>query len=93
MSDHCMDENLGNMLHAYELGMLSDQDKDALESHLLDCQHCFDQLKEFAPRGTILSASPQIRQLLEDILCFNVVPERCCCFTMIAHAVTSLPGK
>jgi hypothetical protein len=67
MSRACIDKNLSRQLHAYELDMLSEQERDAFECHLLECDFCFEDLKQFAPRGTILSAAPQIRQLLDEM--------------------------
>ena len=66
-SEFCTDKNMGVLLHAYELGMLSEKEKDAFEAHLLDCKFCFQQLKEFAPRGTTLTISPEIKKVLDEV--------------------------
>jgi anti-sigma factor RsiW len=43
----CVDPKLEKMLHHYELGLLSDEDREAFELHLLDCEHCFGRVKKF----------------------------------------------
>lgn len=65
MSDLCKDNEMSRLLHAYELGMIADDDKDRFEAHLLECDVCFNHVKEFLPRGALLSASPEIKKLLE----------------------------
>ncbi len=64
MSDLCKDNDMSRLLHAYELGMISDEDKDRFETHLLECEACFEHVKEFMPRGAMLGASPEIKELL-----------------------------
>lgn len=56
---------MNRLLHAYELGMISDEEKDRFEAHLLQCDPCFKHVKEFMPRGAMLAASPEIKDLLE----------------------------
>ena len=51
----CTDRRFEKMLHAYELGMLDDDQRHEFELHLLDCSHCWtlaQQLKEAAPMMT-----------------------------------------
>ena len=65
MSEPCSETRMKALLHAYELGMISDEEKDAFEAHLLDCEDCFQQVKEFMPRATLLAVSPSIKKQLE----------------------------
>ena len=39
----CSDERFEKMLYAYELGMLSAEEREAVEMHLLECEHCFER--------------------------------------------------
>jgi tetratricopeptide (TPR) repeat protein len=41
------DKKFEEMLFAYELGILSDEERRQLEMHLLDCEQCRDRIKEF----------------------------------------------
>ena len=49
------------MLYAYELGMLSDEDAQAVEHHLCHCDHCFKNAQEFKDFAELLRRSPFIR--------------------------------
>ncbi len=65
MKTACCDSEKGLMLHAYELNILSEEEKDTFEAHLLECEYCIQQLKEFAPYGSLLSTSPKIKSILQ----------------------------
>ena len=43
----CTNTKIGQMLHNYELGLLSDEDKKRFELHLYECDHCAGQVREF----------------------------------------------
>ena len=43
----CSDKNFQSMLHAYELGMLADAERQELEMHLLDCPACRQSVLQF----------------------------------------------
>jgi len=62
----CNDNNMGDMLHAYELNLLSQEEKDAFEVHVLNCDYCFGQIKEFSPRGRLLISSPELKNILAE---------------------------
>ena len=63
----CNDKDKGQLLHAYELNLLSQEEKDEFEIHLLNCDYCFNEIKEFSPRGKLMVSSPEIKKaLMED---------------------------
>jgi len=64
MDNECVDKRAGVLLHAYELGLLSDEEKDQFEAHLMECPYCFNEVKQFMPRGAFLRSSPRIKQEL-----------------------------
>ncbi|MEW6412617.1 MAG: hypothetical protein AB1483_09115 [Candidatus Zixiibacteriota bacterium] len=47
--------------------MLLEKEKDLLEVHLLECDYCFRQFVEFAPRRAMLLWSEEILQLLDEL--------------------------
>ena len=55
MKKSCDNDRMQVLLHAYELGMISDEEKDLFEAHLLECESCFEQVREFMPRGAMLT--------------------------------------
>ena len=64
----CTDDSVGVLLHAYELGLLSPEDRDRFEIHLMSCDYCYGELKQFAPRGIMLGGSPDVKQALDEKL-------------------------
>jgi len=64
----CRDQRFENMLHAYELGMLDDADREALEIHLLECDHCYARLMEMKQEMLIMQSDPDARKTITDII-------------------------
>lgn len=67
MKPACTNTDVQTWLHAYELGMLLETEKDSVETHLLECDHCFEQFQEFAPRRDMLVRSSEILELLDEV--------------------------
>ena len=62
----CKDLDLGNLLHAYELNALSEEDTERFETHLLECEHCFNELKNFEQESILLSSDNEIKKLIKE---------------------------
>lgn len=45
----CKDTNLGDLIAAYELNQLEEEEKKQFERHLEDCEYCRESLIEMAP--------------------------------------------
>jgi tetratricopeptide (TPR) repeat protein len=45
----CIDENIGELITQYELGQLSNQDRERFEAHIGECSFCRGELDEMAP--------------------------------------------
>jgi len=58
MHNGCTNEKQGNLLAAYEMGMLEDTNKAVFESHLKDCKACCNELYDSAPVANELQAHP-----------------------------------
>jgi tetratricopeptide (TPR) repeat protein/TolB-like protein len=72
MTKHrCIDRNFEKMLSAYEMGMLDEKDKDALELHLYECEYCFNKAMEFERASLHIKRNPAIkngiRQMAESV--------------------------
>jgi len=63
----CIDKELGQLLHDYELGLLSDEDVHRFEMHLYDCDYCLAQVRDFMDVSRILTKDPDARALIESI--------------------------
>ena len=54
----CTDPKLGDLLAAYELGLLAGPDQARFETHLNDCPACQEELYQGAPTAESLRADP-----------------------------------
>lgn len=65
--NNCIDLSIGKLLSAYEINTLAENDGKRFEEHLLACDHCFDQMKEFSDCADILRKSETIREMVSDL--------------------------
>jgi hypothetical protein len=56
VSERCIDTETGNLLHGYELGLLTDDETGRFEEHLLSCEYCFAELKRFEEQSRLLQS-------------------------------------
>ena len=56
----CTDTTPGELLAAYEMGLLTPEEQAQFETHLSDCPACQEDLYEAAPMMTTLHADPGI---------------------------------
>ncbi len=54
----CIDPDKGAMLAAYEMGLLTSQDRNEFEQHVSLCPACQEQLYAMAPHMTTMQANP-----------------------------------
>lgn len=50
----CINKRFEDMLHAFELGMLSDKDYNEFQMHLLDCEYCFERARKLEPAAEMI---------------------------------------
>ncbi len=65
--DKCIDKALGDILHAYELGILSEEDRERFEVHLLECRACFEKASSFQDKALYLRKSEDVRRVIREI--------------------------
>jgi len=63
----CSNKGLGQLLHDYELGLLSEEDNHRFEMHLYECDFCLAQAKEFIDVSKILAKDPEAKALINKI--------------------------
>jgi anti-sigma factor RsiW len=61
---NCRQPELGKLLHAYELGMLSDDDRTRFEAHLLDCEACFGEITQLEGVSSLLRDDVDVAALI-----------------------------
>jgi hypothetical protein len=50
----CTNQKTGKLIGGYELGLLSKEEKRRFETHLQDCEHCFQSLYQTAPLAILM---------------------------------------
>jgi len=61
----CTDRSVGILLHAYELGILDDEQVDRFHLHVLKCDYCSAELQAFDQYAGALLADERARSLVE----------------------------
>lgn len=65
--DECREPKYEDMLHAFELGMLSDANREKLEIHLLECDHCFEKANDLRDAAVLLKDDSDVKRLIDQI--------------------------
>jgi len=65
--DKCRNEKLARKLLAYELGILSEDDSDAVETHLLECPECNQRMREMCEASQLLRNDADFPQLVAKL--------------------------
>jgi len=63
----CVNTELGEMLHAYETGVLSEHDSEAFEVHLIECRYCRNEVLRFETASTMIRHDPTFRDIADSI--------------------------
>ena len=66
MSTECNNKHFGNMLHAYELGLLTPEDNQSFELHLYECDYCFERVREFTGETSVIRHDSDLQQVVAD---------------------------
>jgi tetratricopeptide (TPR) repeat protein len=64
----CRDKKYKEMLHAYELGLLSDKDRMAFETHLIECDYCFEKVQRMETASRMIRDDSDIRQAVDEAI-------------------------
>jgi hypothetical protein len=62
----CVDPDIGILLHAYELNALSEEERIRFESHLFDCDHCFNEVRSYEQEAALLRSHKGVRRLVSE---------------------------
>ncbi len=63
----CSNKKFKDMIHHYELGLLSDSDRDALELHFLDCDECYTSYSDFRQAARQLRENNRVQDAIADL--------------------------
>ena len=62
----CIDPQIGNLLHAYELRLLSAEERERFEIHLIACEHCSQEVESFAPALESMASDATTRAVVDE---------------------------
>jgi hypothetical protein len=62
----CTNPELGKLLHAYELNILTDDEVEQFERHTLSCDYCHAKLADFANCADLIRHGHRVRSLVEE---------------------------
>lgn len=63
----CKKPEIKKLFHAYELGLLGEDQIQELELHLLECEECFGELKSFENEALSLKQSQKIKEHVYEL--------------------------
>jgi hypothetical protein len=61
----CISPSEGRLLHGYELGILSPEDTERFEKHLMSCDYCLSEAQDFDHQATLLATDATVGALLD----------------------------
>ncbi len=67
MTGKCTDEYLGQRLHHYELGLLSDEDRREFEIHLYSCDYCLDEVRRFQQTARLIKHEQRVKNIIVEM--------------------------
>ncbi len=67
MIDKCIEKTVGALIHAYELGLLTEEEIALFERHLLKCEHCVSRIEELSPRLQLMRRDPFVKNEIHHL--------------------------
>jgi len=62
----CTEPEQGELLYAYELDLLPEEDMKKFEVHLFDCEYCYTQLEGFEREADLLMSNREFKVMAEE---------------------------
>ena len=63
----CTDTRFEGMLHAYEVRLLSGDERREFELHMLECEHCFQRAKRLDSATALIREDEDIRNMVDQV--------------------------
>jgi tetratricopeptide (TPR) repeat protein len=67
LKNHCTDKRFEALLHAWELGFLTENERAEMELHMLDCSDCFEKAQKFEKTIQLIKHDPEVHQSVETM--------------------------
>lgn len=65
--NRCTNRRIGDMLHAFELGQLPDEERREVMAHLCECEYCFERARKFLTAAQLLRGDSDIAGAIAQI--------------------------
>ncbi len=62
--NECIEKRLGDRLYAYEIDLLSDDEREEFEIHLLECKYCNDRVHNFQTAADIIKNDGEMKDIV-----------------------------
>ncbi|HOP06307.1 MAG TPA: tetratricopeptide repeat protein [candidate division Zixibacteria bacterium] len=66
MNGECRDKRFSEMIHAYELGRLTDEERQEFELHLMECEYCFKRVQAFRETTNLLLHDRDVQSEIKE---------------------------
>ena len=63
----CTNPEIGDMLHAYELNVLTEDETARFEAHLLMCDSCYEELANFEREAALITSDEDVKRVMIEI--------------------------
>ncbi len=63
----CTNQELGALLHAYELNLLAGDELDRFEAHILECRACYEELADMVEVAEALRTGSAVQAMTADV--------------------------
>lgn len=63
----CTEFNIRKSLYAYELGLLSDEERNEFEIHLIECDHCFEEAVTLKDTIALIRNNQKIKDTITNL--------------------------
>jgi len=64
----CTDPDIGQLIHAYELTLLSDEERELFELHYMSCEYCYKKIQDFEQEADIMKPNEKIKKIVSEAL-------------------------
>lgn len=67
MKQECINKKIGNLLFFYEMELLSDEESEKFEEHILECDYCFEMLSNSEKVFDMIKENPKTFSNLTEL--------------------------
>ena len=62
----CTDPKAGELIHAYELNALPEEERERFEIHFLTCEHCLKEIESFEREAAVMNYDDELKKAAKE---------------------------